>query len=357
MQKNPIRFCHTPLTRDNTAGFTLVELLVVIAIIGILIALLLPAVQAAREAARRTQCQNNLKQIALGAFNHESVRKKFPYGGWTYYWVGEPSQGFGREQPGGWLYNILPYIEEGPLRETGKGLTGFARNSALVRVIQTPVSSFYCPSRRPVAGYPGGYPVNIAGNAPLLVGKTDYAGNAGAIYDPACQNSAWAPSSGTVDAAITDLNTPGNSVWPNTDPCDGVVCPARGTKLSEITDGTSHTMFAGEKYLRPERYLDGQDLGDNEAAFVGFNGDNARWTSTAPAGTAYPIPDSYFLAATQDRGGLDYDWRAYGSAHSGIMNAAFCDGSVHPISFNIAAQAFMCIGSRRDGQAIGNAAF
>ena len=111
-------------------GFTLVELLVVIAIIGILIALLLPAVQAAREAARRLQCKNNLKQQALGCMTHNDALGYLPSGGWDFLSLGDPDRGFGEQQPGGWMYSILPYIEHQSIYELGKGLTGTARQGA-----------------------------------------------------------------------------------------------------------------------------------------------------------------------------------------------------------------------------------
>ena len=134
--------------RSRRFAFTLVELLVVIAIIGILIALLLPAIQAAREAARRTQCKNNLKQIGLAAQNHVNTQKFFPTGGWGYHWVGDPDHGYGMNQPGGWGFTLLPYIEESAIYNMGRGMTGTNKMAALGKMMATPAPFFCCPSRR-----------------------------------------------------------------------------------------------------------------------------------------------------------------------------------------------------------------
>src|SRR6187431_638694 len=117
-------------------AFTLVELLVVIAIIGVLVALLLPAVQAARESARRMQCQNHLKQFGLAFHSHADTFSHLPTGGWGWSYVGDPDEGFAEKQPGGWLYNILPFIEQKALREIGAGTPGTLKLTELKRLVE-----------------------------------------------------------------------------------------------------------------------------------------------------------------------------------------------------------------------------
>jgi type II secretory pathway pseudopilin PulG len=169
---------------------SLVELLVVITIIGILIALLLPAIQAAREAARRTQCTNHLRQIAIACLAHESANKVLPSGGWAYNWAGEPRRGFGKKQPGGWMYSILPYMDLQPLYDLGSD----GDTSKKVQRIQTPAATYNCPSRRSAIAYPctfgsGSRPYFVCPDnvpmQPTVGGLTDYVASGGETRYPA----------------------------------------------------------------------------------------------------------------------------------------------------------------------------
>src|SRR5690349_3159615 len=98
------------VARRKQRAFTLVELLVVIAILGMLMGMLLPAVKAVRDSMRRMQCKNNLAQIGRGAVAHLAKNGHYPSSGWGYLWIGDPDRGYGAHQPGGWVYNLLPYL-------------------------------------------------------------------------------------------------------------------------------------------------------------------------------------------------------------------------------------------------------
>jgi len=314
----PIKHC-TQLSQQSRSAFTLVELLVVIAIIGILVALLLPAVQAAREASRRTQCQNNLKQIGLGAQNHVSAHKHYPTSGWGYTWSGDPDGGFGRLQPGGWIYNTLPFIEETATHDMGKGLTGAAKRKELGRIQSMPVAVFNCPTRRSPKTYrPTAQETSNATNE-FGHAKTDYAGNGGEIVQTFA-----GPSAGSKTAS-----DPG-WVTNNT----GVTFCLSAVKPTQIPDGTSKTYWAGEKNLEPQYYETGGGAADNGSMYQGHDWDILRWGH----------PD---LPPTPDRRGVD-GIRVFGSAHMEGCYFAFCDGSVQFIRYDIEGEIHRRLSNRRD---------
>ena len=126
-------------------GFTLVELLVVVAIIAILIGLLLPAVNSARESGRVVQCKNNLKQMGMACLAHEEAQGFFPTGGWGWFWVGDPDGGYGYSQPGGWIYNILPHTDKSDLHDLGLGGSTSVKNQAVLKLVATPLTFTNCP--------------------------------------------------------------------------------------------------------------------------------------------------------------------------------------------------------------------
>jgi prepilin-type N-terminal cleavage/methylation domain-containing protein len=294
--------------RRRTEGFTLVELLVVIAIIGILIALLLPAIQKAREAARRIECQNHLKQTSLGCLTHESSNRYLPTGGWGWGWVGDPDAGYAKLQPGGWIFNILPFIELKQLHDQGKGMTGAAKIAALQAMVETPVSVFNCPTRRQAILYPY---LNGAKNPaefgdPQVAARSDYAINAG---NTDCQ----------YDYGV-------GPPWPDLSGLAGVCYQRSGIMLKEITNGTSHTYLVGEKYVNPDNYKTGNSLDDNESLFQGYNDDNFR--------SSYNSDPNNSVNPYRDRPGVELTC-VFGSAHPYTWNAAYCDGSVRGIAYDI----------------------
>jgi len=349
--------CIRPSThiRKNPA-FTLVELLVVIAIIATLIGLLLPAVQSAREAGRRSACQNRLRQLAVAALNHENSKASLPSGGWGIAWTGDPDRGFGPRQPGGWIYSILPFSEEQSLYTLGAGQSGTARQAANTQRIETPVTGLYCPSRRAPAAYPWAQSWTFVGTStPAAAGRGDYAANGGSVYHQAGELAGagvtppWTPAvaGGSPNAGPADL-AQGSTAAAQAHfrrfatATDGVVHCGSAVRLSQVSDGTSKTLLAGEKYVDMAACDDGSDGGDNEAALMGMGRDIVRWSRDST---------NAVLAPMQDRRG-DQRSNSFGSPHAAGFGAAFCDGSVRTISFTVDPAAYVALTGRSDGQAL-----
>jgi prepilin-type processing-associated H-X9-DG protein len=308
-----------------------VELLVVITIIGILIALLLPAVQAAREAARRMQCENNLKQLALGCLTHESANGFFPSGGGAdttnNTWAGDPDFGFGKTQTGGWLFSVLPFIEQQSLHDLGAGQTVTAKKTAFAQREQTPLATMSCPSRRPPAARPFDA-LNQPNNVGTLTvaAKGDYAANGG---DDGGYYWCIGPT------------------WPS---CTGICFYKSEIKAADITDGLSCTFLLGEKYMNPDWYEAcplplSQDGGDDNSMYFGDALDSVRLTN------------KLLNVPRQDQAGVPGDSVSFGSAHAGSMNMALCDGSVTVISYAIDMAVYAHLGNRHDNTPIGGNAF
>ncbi|MCA9188184.1 MAG: DUF1559 domain-containing protein [Pirellulaceae bacterium] len=296
------------------AGFTLVELLVVIAIIGLLVALLLPAVNAAREAARRTQCSNNMRQTALAVHNYHSARNVLP-----------PMR-VDDHQPT-WLMLILDHMEETATKELWKNDVGcFYDQSLLARTVQ--VESYYCPSQthddggRVIAVLPD----SVHGH-PRRDAITGEAGWSGAIADYRAVSGSTCPiynsdgriiiNNGGYDGGTGHLV---DGAMPQAERAevkyqDGARRKLRSfksiTAFKNIKDGTSKTLLAGEV----SRAI-------SEAGHA-FNGDHLP---------GYPIgegrPPCQNCTLTADLGG-DF---GFGSGHPGVMVFAMCDGSVHALS-------------------------
>ncbi len=353
------KMSHSP-ARPRGA-FTLVELLVVITIIGILVGLLLPAVQSARETARLAQCGNNLKQIGVGFLGHVTATGAFPNGGARYDWS---AWGDGRawanctpsspnsahitpaqfdKQDWSWGYQILPYIEEKPLWLT--------QDDPTVRA--TPTAIYFCPTRRqPVVRS------ETTSNWGPWRAMIDYAGNAGTTCSGGDGGGCY--GDGTVDGIVVMQGTlNGGSSY--------IVTPA------SVTDGTSNTLMVGEKRMNALYYFvapQGAGEPDDDSGYVGgFQDDVIRFGALGGATTSVAALPSYWQfppqrdfsgagSAPMAPGGQERQYAyQFGSAHAAGAQFVFCDGSVHRISYSVDPEVFRRLSSRNDGLTISAGSF
>lgn len=309
-------------TPSSRAGFTVVELLVSLTVIATLIALLLPAIAAAREAARRAKCKNNLRQMGAAALNFESLHRHLPGNGWGYLWVGDPGRGVGRDQPGGWIYQLLPFLENSQSAESMQGLTDSVKRDRLGQLCQQPVTVFQCPSRPSPAVSPGNDTLTFANvNLPAMVAKTDYA---------ICEGDFITDTPGG-PSSLEEGDDP-SYVWQDVSQATGVSFLKSEVQLSQISDGLSQTYLAGEKHVSLDGYDSASDSGNDQPLYSGVDLDIARWTLETP------YPDS--------RSTL---YRRFGSAHRSGTHFVFCDGAVKAISYRIDWNIHRGNGNCKDG--------
>jgi hypothetical protein len=293
--------------------------LVVIAIIGLLIAIVLPAIQASREAARRTQCKNNLKQMSTGFLNHENAQRFFPSSGWGNKWVGDPDGGFGATQPGGWAYSILPYMEHQTLYDAGnrlkelllvndldEGNNANLTDEHFLRLVTTVVPLFNCPSKRLADLYPmNSIHGQLANNVPSCsassgcrVARGDYLVNSGNIR------------AGDLYGPPLSFGEPLYPVQKSNRSQNGISFVRSEVHASDVTDGASKTLMVGEKYQNPNNYYTGADHADNQCVYSGHDSDTNGYTGSGEIG----LTSTVAYRPRQDQSGKKFDYH-FGSAH------------------------------------------
>jgi len=293
------------MRRRHFGGFTLVELLVVIAIIGILIALLLPAVQAAREAARRSQCTNNLKQIALALHNYHDTYLVFPSGGIN------PVAGINGPHLINWCIAILPFIEQGSLYSQYK-MALPNTDPANSPVVQAIVPVFNCPSdtnakrlENPASGPASGGP---AFRGSSYRGVTGYSTSGACWFD--CEQ--WRTGNPACPRTARGLL---HATGPNVQlDCEN---------MASVQDGTSNTLAVGEYHTRTTT---------RRGTFWGYTYTSYALSSFTWKQPRTFLPDYDACVAAGGAGGSNPCKRAFGSFHPGGANFALVDGSVRFIS-------------------------
>jgi prepilin-type N-terminal cleavage/methylation domain-containing protein len=354
----------------KSGGFTLVELLVVIAIIGILIALLLPAIQAARESARRMSCSNNMKQLGMASQTHVSINKRLPTNGWSAQWLGIPERGTGHGQPGGWIFNLLQYMEEKQIYMMQNGRDNASRRLVAKLMIQTFIPCMNCPSRRPAVALPfntthTSFYIGDNGlkSADLRAGdgcaRSDYACNGGPEQNPPGAHGFPAGSPITYSNAL-GTNAIAFSSWAQN--CKGTVFLGSEIRLQDIPDGSSHTLMAAEKYMNRYNYLTGGSPADNENMYIGDDRDIRRFTGTETENSSLSSIVNYLPRRDQGNNDAstpeeDHNGMCFGSAHPSSLNCIMCDGSSHSISYTIDGATWSRLGNRKDGKGIGAEAY
>jgi prepilin-type N-terminal cleavage/methylation domain-containing protein/prepilin-type processing-associated H-X9-DG protein len=337
--------------RPQSPGFTLVELLVVIAIIGVLVALLLPAIQAAREAARRSQCMNNLKQIGLACLNYESARKVLPPG------VETDAKDVGAPPFTGWTREIMSYAENSALKnlyQTTVGGTKIAitdpTDPGAKAFRETPAEMYTCPSDFPMElAFPHSGP-----GVGLQFYPGSYRGNAGRGDGIIT----WYLREGTDPTSFTGgvhegWRGPMHAVLRTADPTQPYL---KKEALKYITDGTTKTMLAGEStnvFARRRTfwaYSYGNSILSQPTPFAPtLYGDWCRCANTGQgagtdAGTCPPSGATGAAYGESNRACMS----GWFSGHPSGMNMVMCDGSVDFMSWDIDLDAFIVKGSIAD---------
>ena len=284
-------------------------------------------------------------QAHLGAQGH------FPSSGWGYLWTGDPDRGYGHLQPGGWIYNILPFLGLDMVHDVGKGLAGpgpgTAKYAALAESRSAAVPLLICPTRRKPIAYP--YPNNWGvynAAPPSTCNKTDYAANGGSnrfLDIGPLSLSAYTSLSG-VSWYINSPPLPQGQTIPTEQVCEMVDAPVTGfngisgimSEVRVVPDGESNVFFAGEKYLDPLLYYTGTDGADNDTCFEGNDWDVNRWVMNG-------------FPPLRDTKGVNDMSTGFGSAHPAGCHFVFCDGHVQLISFQISFTTYQCLGVRNDG--------